>query len=153
MVVRTIAPMGTRLPALALGLAAGLLLTGAGCDSASPDTTQIRLDGRTLTVLVAGPDGMRGRTFDGADAMLFAWPEEQDPDAVGFVMDGVTMPLDIAFFDGTGHWSGTTRMEPCLAAPCPRYVAPEPFRWALEAPADAFLTGLSADARLEVDGG
>jgi uncharacterized membrane protein (UPF0127 family) len=153
MVVRTIAPMATRLPALALALATSVLSFATGCGSGSPGTAQVHLEGRPVTVLLADQDGMRGRTFEGADAMLFSWPEEQDPTAVRFVMDGVAMPLDVAYFDGAGRWLGTTQMEPCDAAPCPRYAAPGPFRWALEAPAGAFLMGLSADARLEVDGG
>lgn len=112
----------------------------------------VTLDGRRLEVLVAGSDGMRGRDFDGADAMLFSWPEEQDPAAVRFVMDGVAMPLDVAFFDGAGRWLATTRLEPCAAAPCERVAAPAPFRWALEAPAGGILTRLSPGARLEVGG-
>ena len=130
-----------------------LLAVVAACEAAAPAAMQVRLDGRPLEVLVAGPDGMRGRTFDGADAMLFAWPVEQDPAAVRFVMDGVTMPLDVAFFDGTGRWLGTTRMEPCTVTPCPRFAAPAPFRWALEAPAGGFLVELSSGARLEVGSG
>ena len=49
----------------------------------------------------------------------------------------------------TASWSGPPRWIPCAAAPCPRYLAPAPFRWAVEAPAGAF-DALAADARLEI---
>jgi uncharacterized membrane protein (UPF0127 family) len=148
--------MAPRTPIAALALLAILALTLLACDltpSAVQPTVQVTLDGRPLRVLVAGPDGMRGREFGDADAMLFAWAEDQDPAAVRFVMDGVEMPLDVAFFDAEGRWLGTSRMEPCTAAPCDRYTSPGPFRWALEAPAGGILVQLGADARLEVDGG
>jgi uncharacterized membrane protein (UPF0127 family) len=66
-------------------------------------------------------------------------------------MDGVAMPLDIAWFDGDGVLIGTAEMTPCPAEPCPRYTAPGPYRWALEAPPGAF-GDLSPGARLEVGG-
>ena len=143
--------VGSRTARILLGLmlAAGTL----GCRPMPGASVEVRLDGRPLQVLVARRDGMRGRDFGDADAMLFAWRTEQDPSLVGFVMDGVAMPLDIAYFDGMGRWLATTRMEPCEAEPCPRYAAPAPFRWALEAPVGTVLSGLGQGSRLEVAGG
>jgi uncharacterized membrane protein (UPF0127 family) len=127
-----------------------LVVVSAACGSAQ-DRIEIRVGGEPWSVERAGSDGMRGRAgFDGADAMLFDQGAEVDPGSVVFVMDGVTIPLDIAWFDAAGDLVGTASMAACPAAPCPRYVAPAPFRWALEAPPGAF-DGLSADARL--DGG
>lgn len=137
----------------ALALLAVAAAVAAGCGPGLVATDRIvpvRLDGRPIDVVLAGPDGMRGRDFGRADAMLFSWPDEQDPTAVRFVMDGVAMPLDLAVFDGEGRWLGTTRMEPCQAQPCPVTTGQAPFRWALEAPAGGILMELGADARLEV---
>ena len=146
---------GAAIPGCRARLVAALVLIGgvvAACGSQAERIVQVRLDGRPLDLLVAGPEGMRGRDFGDTDGMLFSWPAEQDPGAIRFVMDGVGMPLDVAFFDGTGRWIGSTAMEPCVAAPCERYEAPGPFRWAVEAPAGDFLMDLPAGSRLEVAG-
>jgi uncharacterized membrane protein (UPF0127 family) len=120
---------------------------------ASAATEVVTLDGRAWTVLVADRDGMRGRAdFAGADGMLFDRGREVDPASVYFVMDGVAFPLAIAWFDGAGRWVGTTTMATCPAEPCPRYAAPGPFRWAIEAPVGAF-DDLGPDARLVVPPG
>ena len=51
---------------------------------------------------------MRRRTdFGGADGMLFDLGRVVGASAVGFVMDGVTIPLAIAWFDGDGLLVGT----------------------------------------------
>ena len=139
---------GRRAPLVAtLLLIAGVV---SACGAPAERIVQARLDGRPLDLLVAGPDGMRGREFGDTDGMLFTWAAEQDPGAVRFVMDGVPMPLDVAFFDGAGRWIGSTAMEPCRTEPCERYEAPGPFRWAVEAPAGAYLMDLPAGSRLEV---
>ncbi len=102
-------------------------------------------------VLVAGPDGMRRRTdFGGADGMLFDLGRVVGASAVGFVMDGVTLPLAIAWFDGDGLLVGTAVMAPCAASPCPVTRAPGRYRWAIEAPVGAF-DDVSPDARLRLD--
>ncbi len=106
--------------------------------------------GRPWTVLIAGEDGMRGRDdFAAADGMLFDMQRETEPSAVAFVMDGVRLPLAIAWFGADGRLVGTAEMVPCPAEPCPRYLAPAPFRWAIEAPAGAF-DRLPAGAELVV---
>jgi uncharacterized membrane protein (UPF0127 family) len=96
---------------------------------------------------------MRGaEDFGEADGMLFDRGGEVDPQSVFFVMDGVAMPLDIAWFDGQGRFVGMASMPTCGDPLCPRFAAPAPFRWAIEAPPGAF-DGLDADARLVVDAG
>ncbi len=134
---------------MALALATG----AAACASPVDDRRTVRLDGAPWTVLRAGDDGMRARTdFDGADGMLFDLERETDPSAVMFVMDGVLFPLDIAWFAADGRLVGTTSMPLCSTDPCPRHAAPAPFRWALEAPLDAFadLDLAAGDVRLDV---
>ena len=139
--------MGGRLVTLVL---IGTILA-AGC-TRFPDGArrQVRVNDRTLSVLLAGPDGMRGlSSFEGADGMLFDLAREVDPTAVSFVMDGVASPLDIAWFDARGTLVGSTTMPTCTAEPCPRHEAPGPYRWAIEAPAGS-LAELPSAARLEV---
>lgn len=142
-------------------LAVGLLLLGCGGSRPAPGTTaptdpipaarDVAIDGVTWRVLVAGDEGMRGRTDLGdAAGMLFDLGGEVQPSAVAFVMDGVSIPLDIAWFAADGQLLGIARMTPCAAEPCPRYVAPAPFRWTIEAPVGAFA-GTAPDARLVVD--
>lgn len=112
----------------------------------------VQVGDETWIVLVAPADGqgMRGREdFAGADGMLFDLGRATDPSAVGFVMDGVTIPLDIAWFDERGDLIGTASMVPCATAPCPRYAPQRPFRWAIEAPPGAF-DGMAPGTRLLV---
>lgn len=110
----------------------------------------VTVDGQPWRVLVAGDDGMRGRDgFGEADGMLFDMEDDVPPSSVAFVMDGVTIPLGIAWFASDGTLVGQSRMEPCPAEPCERHVAPAPFRWAIEGPPGAFAE-LRPDARLDV---
>jgi uncharacterized membrane protein (UPF0127 family) len=122
----------------------------ARTSASTSDRTTVHLGGDPWTVLLAGPDGMRGLPdFDGADGMLFDFREAVDPSAVVFVMDGVAFPLDIAWFGVDGEPVGMTTMAVCPAKPCPTYAADAPYRWAIEAPVGAFA-GLDPDARLGV---
>lgn len=150
----SIARLGIPRPSL-LPLLLVLAVLAAACGRVGLTETRqrITLDGRQLEVIVAGRDGMRGRDFGDADGMLFTFEQDQDPGATRFVMDGVTMPLDIAYFDSAGRWLGTTTMEPCLQGPCQAFESPAPFRYALEAPAGGYLMELPADAVLRVGGG
>ena len=113
-----------------------------GCGPATPAATDRRtvtVAGQPWTVLVAGDAGMRGRDdFAGADGMLFDMGRATEPSAVAFVMDGVRVPLAIAWFAADGRLVGTDSMVPCDAEPCARYLAPASFRWAIEAPVGAF---------------
>ncbi len=134
-------------------LVAGAILAAAlvgACAPAPAARLEVVLDGEVWEVLPATPDGMRGRDdFGGADGMLFDLGGPTDPSAVVFVMDGVAFPLDIGWFAEDGTFLGWTEMPVCDAAPCPRYQAHAPFRWAIEAPPGAF-DDISAGARLEV---
>lgn len=137
--------------ALARLLIAAMLVSGACATEQPPaDRVDARLGDTTWELLVAPADGMRGRTgFDGADGMLFDQGRDVSPSAIRFVMDGVSIPLAIAWFDGDGAIVGLTRMEPCETRPCQTYGPEEAFRWAIEAPIGAF-DGLAQGDRLEI---
>lgn len=123
--------------------------TGSAARS-DPVVRDVVMDGTPWRVLVAGAEGMRGRSdFAGADGMLFDLGRDVGPGAVAFVMDGVPIALDIAWFAGDGSLVGRARMEPCAAEPCPRSVAPAPFRYAIEALPGAF-DELAPDAILRI---
>ncbi|CAN5466329.1 hypothetical protein BH20CHL7_BH20CHL7_09230 [soil metagenome] len=127
-----------------------ILVVVARYPASRHDRREVLVAGERWTVLLAEADGMRGMVgFDGADGMLFDMDRDTDPGAVGFVMDGVAMALDIAWFTDAGGLVGTASMGPCAAAPCPVTRAPAPFRWAIEAPAGRFRA-FPPDARLEV---
>lgn len=80
--------------------------------------------------------GLRGvSVLDDVDGMLFVWDEDT---TTPFVMEDTSMPLDIAFFAADGTLVDLLAMEPCEVAPCPRYEARGPYRYALEAPRGAF---------------
>jgi uncharacterized membrane protein (UPF0127 family) len=113
--------------------------------------TTVHLGNDAWTLLLAGPDGMRGLPgFDGADGMLFDFGEEVEPSAMVFVMDGVAFPLDIAWFGASGEPVGRATMAVCLAQPCPTYAPDVPYRWAIEAPVGAFAN-LDPKARLRAE--
>ena len=135
-----------------LAVLGALLLVVLGCASpaATPGLLEVRIDDVPWQVIEAPPEGMRGRLgFGDADGMLFDMGGVTDPDAVVFVMDGVAIPLDIAWFAEDGRMLGVASMPPCAAPVCPRFRAPGAFRWAVEAPPGAF-DALPEDARLDV---
>jgi uncharacterized membrane protein (UPF0127 family) len=119
-----------------------------GCGG--PETRSVRLGQEEWTVLVGSSEGMRGRTdLAGADGMLFDLGREVDPRGTVFTMAGVSIPLDIAWFDGTGALVGSASMPLCEAEPCPVYAPDRPYRWAIEAGVGAF-DGVDLDLGLEV---
>ncbi len=137
----------------------GAALTLTACDLVALDGPPrtagldrvVRLDGREMVLLVAPADGsgMRGRTgFGRAGGMLFDLGGPVDPGSIGFVMDGVLVPLDIAWFDESGRLVGTDSMARCPAAPCPAHRPDAAFRWAIEAPPGTF-DDLAAGALLQ----
>jgi uncharacterized membrane protein (UPF0127 family) len=70
-------------------------------------------------------------------------------------MQGVLIPLDIAFFDGDGLLVTQTAMPLCPEADqtertCPLYAAEGRFRWALETEAGSFR--FEPGARLDLAG-
>jgi uncharacterized membrane protein (UPF0127 family) len=140
--------------------AGGLLAAafGLGLVACAPSTTlpspqsawpvrTIEVDGERLTVVAAMDPavGLRGTTALGElDGMLFAYPGEVEPALHRFTMDGVRIPLDVAFFDAEGRLIAILAMPVCDAGPCPAYESPRPFRWALETPAGALDLGPTA---------
>jgi uncharacterized membrane protein (UPF0127 family) len=96
----------------------------------------VQVDGDTLRLAVAldKARGLSGIDDLGAlDGMLFEYPAEVSPQAHPFWMRGVRFPLDIAFFDASGHQVDHVRLEPCPpSGPCPRHTAAAPFRWVVE---------------------
>jgi uncharacterized membrane protein (UPF0127 family) len=136
--------MGRR-ACLALVLAALVL---AAC-SPRPLRT-VTIGGQPWTLYEGSANGMRGLDgFGDADGMLFDMDREVDPAAVGFGMEEVGYPIDIAWFDGDGGLVSTASMAACDAPPCPVYQADGPYRWAVEAPVGAFA-GLQPTDRLVV---
>ena len=142
----------TRRVVVAVIFCIAAVVGACGTEAPAGDRVRARLGDTELELLVAPDGGMRGLTdFDGADGMLFDQGREVQPSSIRFVMDGVTIPLAIAWFDGTGDIVGLTRMEPCAGEdhPCPTYGPESAFRWAIEAPVGAF-DGLTQGDRLEI---
>ena len=133
--------------------AASLLLAAiiahTGCNP--PPIRTVTIGGEPWTVYEGSGDGMHGQPgFGDVDGMLFDLRREVDPSGIGFTMEEIAYPIDIAWFDASGALVGTASMEPCDAAPCPLYHADGPFRWAVEAPPGAFADVGPAD-RLVVE--
>lgn len=63
--------------------------------------------------------------------MLFVFDGDQYR---SFWMKNTLVPLDISFFDSTGAWVSSTRMEPCVEEPCAIYPSAKPAMYALELP-------------------
>ena len=129
-------------------LVAALVLL-AGCAPASSPSTDplaglprrtITVDGAPLDVVVAVD---RGRGLMGVDdlgdvdGMLFDYSAEALPSRSTFWMQGVRIPLDVAFFGEDRRLIAQLSMPLCPEAAqasraCPTYASPAPFRWALE---------------------
>ena len=63
------------------------------------------------------------------DGMLFVFGDESTG---GFWMKDTLIPLDIAFFDGSGAYVDGFAMEPCTTDDCPTYRSGASYRYALE---------------------
>ena len=144
-------------------LAALVLVVSAlvGCAPASGPSTDplaglprrtITVDGAPLAVVVAVD---RGRGLMGVDdlgdvdGMLFDYSAESSPSRSTFWMQGVRIPLDVAFFGEGRRLIAQLTMPVCpesaqASRACPRYASPAPFRWALETEAGAFAFADSA---------
>jgi uncharacterized membrane protein (UPF0127 family) len=86
------------------------------------------------------------------DGMLFDYSFELAESRSRFWMQGVGVPLDIAFFGDDRRLIAQLAMPLCPEAAqashaCPTYASPAPFRWALETDAGAhpFPAGASLD--------
>jgi uncharacterized membrane protein (UPF0127 family) len=81
----------------------------------SSDTTELTVDGITITAEVADEDEERQRGLMHRDSlpenhgMLFVYPEER---TLSFWMRDTRIPLDIAFLDGRGTIVDIQQMEP-----------------------------------------
>lgn len=100
------------------------------------DTAVVSLGDRQFTVEVARTPsqlqrGLQGRDHLDPDAgMLFVLPQEQ---VATFWMKGVSMPLDILFFDANARLvRAHTSVPPCTADPCPTYSSDHTARYVLE---------------------
>ena len=125
---------------------------GAGLPEPIREWPVIRatVDGRPVRLVLA-VDRQQGLQrvpeLTGADGMLFDFGREVEPTTGRFWMHDVLIPVDIAWFDGEGRLVGTATMATC-EQDCPTYVAPGPFRWALETPSGSRT--LRAGAVLEL---
>ncbi len=72
---------------------------------------------------------MHRTTLDTGHGMLFVFPAEQ---ALSFWMYDTLIPLDIAFFDGSGNFINAFTMDPCSTDPCPKYNSASFAKYALE---------------------
>ena len=61
--------------------------------------------------------------------MLFVFDGDETR---SFWMKNTLVPLDISFFDATGTWVSSSRMEPCTNDPCQMYSSGKPAKYALE---------------------
>jgi uncharacterized protein len=119
---------------------------------------EVEVGGRSMRVVVAADHatGLMGiADLGGVDGMLFEYPADVDPAEHRFWMQGVLIPLDIAFFDGDGLLVTQTTMPLCSEADqtertCPLFAAEGRFRWALETEAGSFR--FEPGARLDLAG-
>jgi hypothetical protein len=126
------------------------LLIAAGCTSSAAGwhgfpVRQIEVAGRTLTVAVASTTAQRSQglggvsALEGIEGMLFEFP---DITTTRFWMKDTLISLDIAFFANDGTLIEARTMPLCETDPCPTYGPPDPYRWAVEAPAGGPLSAI-----------
>lgn len=78
--------------------------------------------------------------------MAFVWDEDTD---AAFHMQGVLIPLQIAFVSSDGTVARILDMVPCASGPCPAYSPGSRYRWALEVNAGS-LAGIREGARAQL---
>jgi uncharacterized membrane protein (UPF0127 family) len=123
---------GTGPGVLAAALTAAQPASG---DFAGLTEARVGLGERCLRVVVADASherasGLRGRSELGRyDGMLFV--NERDSSAA-YTMQGVPVPLSIAWYDAGGALVDRAELVPCPDGDCPRYAANEAYRYALE---------------------
>jgi uncharacterized membrane protein (UPF0127 family) len=137
------------------GALVAVLVVLASCAPASSPSTDplagsprrtIAVDGQPLDVVVAVD---KGRGLAGVDdlgdldGMLFDYSAESFASRSTFWMQGVRIPLDVAFFGEDRRLIAQLAMPLCpetaqASRACPRYASPAPFRWALETEAGSF---------------
>lgn len=116
-------------------------------------------DPATLSVEVADTDAERAQGLMGVeelahdDGMAFVFDE---PTETSFWMKDTLIPLSIAFVDAADRVVTILEMTPCVADPCPKYGATEPYVLAVEANEgwfDAHGVEVGDEARLQGSGG
>lgn len=132
-------------PLLVLLVAISLVACGddAGEPNAAPSPTarlaNVLIDTGDDSVLiraeVADTPELQSRGLSNRDSldedsgMVFLFFEETSG---GFWMKDTTIPLSIAYFDGSGEVVSIFDMDPCEEDPCPSYDPGVPYRGALE---------------------
>jgi uncharacterized membrane protein (UPF0127 family) len=111
-------------------------------------TESISIGGRDLRVLrVAYGQGLRGvESLGDLEGALFVRSRVAGTDE-GMGMEGVTMPLDVVFFDADGRFVDRHTMPICVNEPCDAYYPRRPWQFAIEAPARS-LSWISTSAVL-----
>ena len=100
----------------------------------------ISIGGRDVRVLrVDYGQGLRGvESLGDLDGALFVLNRVAGSDQ-GMGMEGVTMPLDVVFFDADGRLVDRYTMPICVNEPCDAYYPSRPWQFAIEAPAQSLL--------------
>ena len=94
---------------------------------------------------MTGFRGFPSELIAGFPGILFAFDEER-PTTSGFTMLTVPFDLDIAFFNATGEWVGSTTM---VAQATAMYTAGAPYQYALELPSGSLeALGIGAGSTL-----
>jgi uncharacterized membrane protein (UPF0127 family) len=107
---------------------------------------RVRVGSRCLRLAVADTlaervAGLRDHTdLGGYDGLLFVFEATSDS---AFTMSGVTVPLDIGFYERDGTRDSGKLMKPCAKAEtdCPVYRADDPFLYAIETPGGQLPAG------------
>jgi len=99
----------------------------------SPAHERIRLLAEVADEPQERQRGLSGRAELAQEAgMIFLFDQEE---VLSFWMKDTLIPLDILFFTSRGAFVSWSRMEPCVADPCPLYTSGDPARYAVEVPA------------------
>ena len=94
--------------------------------------------------------GLGGRSSLGPDdGMAFVF---EGPTTDAFWMKDTTIPLSVAFWDGSGRIVDLFDMSPCASAPCHRYRSSRPYVGAVEANRGYFSRhGIAVGDRIRLD--
>ena len=154
MIDRHLFPSLRALPAIA-GLSVLVLAVwmARAADVQFAPAITVVMDGEPLRVEVADTLPRRKRGLQGRAAladgrgMLFVYPQ---PRAIRLWMKDTLINLDVAFFDGRGHWLASAQMR---AGELRIHASPDTARFALELPAGWLRAhGVGPGSRLRAPG-